>query len=80
MPVRFLFLLLGPSSANMDYHEIGRLPSPPSCPTRSAAQGPHLHLSPGAQLAPGPGLHPVGLTPLGLFLVVHLHRCHLKDS
>uniref|UniRef100_A0A8C9JVN6 Anion exchange protein n=1 Tax=Panthera tigris altaica TaxID=74533 RepID=A0A8C9JVN6_PANTA len=24
VPVRFLFLLLGPSSANMDYHEIGR--------------------------------------------------------
>ncbi|XP_070800640.1 anion exchange protein 2 isoform X2 [Pituophis catenifer annectens] len=24
VPVRFLFVLLGPSSANMDYHEIGR--------------------------------------------------------
>ncbi|XP_075774818.1 anion exchange protein 2, partial [Pelodiscus sinensis] len=24
IPVRFLFVLLGPSSANMDYHEIGR--------------------------------------------------------
>ncbi|XP_007536687.2 anion exchange protein 2 [Erinaceus europaeus] len=24
VPVRFLFLLLGPSSSNMDYHEIGR--------------------------------------------------------
>lgn len=24
VPVRFLFVLLGPSQANVDYHEIGR--------------------------------------------------------
>lgn len=24
IPVRFIFVLLGPSHANMDYHEIGR--------------------------------------------------------
>ncbi|GCC39914.1 hypothetical protein chiPu_0023890, partial [Chiloscyllium punctatum] len=24
VPVRFLFILLGPSTSNMDYHEIGR--------------------------------------------------------
>lgn len=24
IPVRFIFVLLGPSQANMDYHEIGR--------------------------------------------------------
>lgn len=24
VPVRFLFVLLGPSQSNMDYHEIGR--------------------------------------------------------
>ena len=54
VPVRFLFLLLGPSSANMDYHEIGRsistlmsdkvsrarMPPPPPRPAPSPAPRP----------------------------------------
>lgn len=62
IPVRFLFVLLGPSSANMDYHEIGRsistlmsdkVPPPlPSARAPSPAMGP---CNPWAPSCPKPG-------------------------
>ena len=67
VPVRFLFLLLGPSSANMDYHEIGRSIStlmsdkvsrsrtPPQPPTPSSQPGSRaLTPRPVSSLAPVP--------------------------
>lgn len=54
VPVRFLFLLLGPSSANMDYHEIGRsistLMSDKVRPSPAPAGTP-----PGVSPSPAPG-------------------------
>lgn len=60
VPVRFLFLLLGPSSANMDYHEIGRsISTLMSDKVRPAPQPPAgaPALLPALRQAPGP--HPV---------------------
>lgn len=50
IPVRFLFVLLGPSTVNMDYHEIGRSistlmsdkVSPGTLPRSPAVEGPRF--------------------------------------
>lgn len=55
VPVRFLFLLLGPSSANMDYHEIGR-----SISTLMSDK-----VSPGAEPSPAPGPWPLACALTG---------------
>lgn len=52
VPVRFLFLLLGPRSANMDYHEIGRSIS--TLMSDKVSPGPE----PGPAPAPAPGQRP----------------------
>lgn len=53
VPVRFLFVLLGPSSANMDYHEIGRSISTLMSDKVGAVLGPGTQGLPEGQLTPG---------------------------